>query len=527
MQITKESELETRKDAFLGISRDLFKLPVEGFVDGLVKDCKGDEELALRTLNNYMKPKDGYNEKPHEYLASAKDRLEKMIESKKNMNFREKCNKIIEANVKLPRHQDIADTSIYYGYKNAISDEELTQLIKYGIHPNILYSKRLWRYETKAGDKIVFQLQGIDKKNLNSGKVKVVTKLVDEAEDGRQFIKDGEIMEMPAKRFLEIIKSPLNRNIYDHLLKGESEDPADWAFKYGIAKTNMRTAFAQWYEENKDLYDFDSYDKFKIQDVYKLTKKGYTIPQAMKRVPLTAKEATEELEEAEKLDINKDARDVRETLIKLGLNPEFMSLPFIVQDNSDLPEEDKEPTRKFLIVGVQDGNLDNPEYFFIRDYDEGGRVIQIPTQHLIDILMRPENESPKLDLWDKASSIRKQNMGSNLGGAGKFHPLTKDEILAALSYIEGTNSADFEGIDLKALFLAPQSFEKRNLLVDKALKAVDPRYQVKAIRTSNGFNGISYQIFIPFEDNPRTKPGTTGLRFSNPYKQITRDWFNN
>ena len=262
----------------------------------------------------------------------------------------------------------------------------------------------------------------------------------------------------------------------------------------------MRTAFAQWYEENKDLYDFDSYDKFKIQDVYKLTKKGYTIPQAMKRVPLTAKEATEELEEAEKLDINKDARDVRETLIKLGLNPEFMSLPFIVQDNSDLPEEDKEPTRKFLIVGVQDGNLDNPEYFFIRDYDEGGRVIQIPTQHLIDILMRPENESPKLDLWDKASSIRKQNMGSNLGGAGKFHPLTKDEILAALSYIEGTNSADFEGIDLKALFLAPQSFEKRNLLVDKALKAVDPRYQVKAIRTSNGFNGISYQIFIPFEE---------------------------
>ena len=150
MQTTKESELETRKDAFLGISRDLFKLPVEGFVDGLVKDCKGDEELALRTLNNYMKPKDGYNEKPHEYLASAKDRLEKMIESKKNVSFREKCNKIIEANVKLPRHQDIADPSIYYGYKNAISDEELTQLIKYGIHPNILYSKRLWRYETKA-----------------------------------------------------------------------------------------------------------------------------------------------------------------------------------------------------------------------------------------------------------------------------------------------------------------------------------------------------------------------------------------
>lgn len=520
MELTKEADLNDKKSVIAGIPKSLFNLNQEEFVDGLVKFCDNDEELALRTLNAHAdKINDGlYN--------NAKNKLEKMIESSKKLSFREKCQKIIEAN-KAPRPKDLADPSIYYGYKNAVSDEELTQLIKYGIHPNLLYSKRFWRYETKNGDKIVFQLQGIDKKDLNSGNVKVIVKGIGENEEtGNEFIMDKEVMNMPAKRFVQIVKSPLNADIYNHLMKGESEDPADWAMTYGIAKTNMRTAFAQWYEQNKNAYDFDDYDKFRIQDVYKLTKQGYTIPQAMRRVKLESVDEEEEvLTEVEKMDINKDPKTVRQTLEYLDINPKFMTLPFKVVDHSNLPEDDKEPTRNYIIAGIQDGKLNNPEYIFVRDYDNGGKAVKIPTSELISLLKLPENQNPKLDLWDKASSIRKQNMAMNVGNEGKFHELTRDEVLAALDYIQ--KDERYKDIDLKDLYLKPQTFETRNLLVVKALKDVDPRYQVKAIKTSKGLNGISYQIFIPDWDFPKTKPSSTGYKFSNPYKQVTKDWFNN
>ena len=69
---------------------------------------------------------------------------------------------------------------------------------------------------------------------------------------------------------------------------------------------------------------------------------------------------------------------------------------------------------------------------------------------------------------------------------------TKDEILAALALVQ--NDERFKDIDLKAAYLEPQSYERRNAIVGMALKAVDPDYLVKAIRTTNGFNGISHQI---------------------------------
>ena len=49
----KEDDLNTRKSVISGIDKNLFKLDPKSFVDGLVKDCGGDEELALRKFQNY------------------------------------------------------------------------------------------------------------------------------------------------------------------------------------------------------------------------------------------------------------------------------------------------------------------------------------------------------------------------------------------------------------------------------------------------------------------------------------------
>lgn len=525
---TKEADLNSKLSVVANIPSSLFNLSQDEFVDGLIKHCNNSEDTALKTVKDCLASiKDGYTDKA-KYLSDAKNKLEKMIEAK-NMTFRDKCAKLIKEykleERELPRAKSLTAPGEYFPDKNSAVDEEIYQLINNNIHPNVLYSRRYWRYEDKNGNRYVFQLQGIDKKSLNKdGKanVKVVTKEVDETENGRQFITDGQIFNMPASRFVEIIKSPINKDIYSHVMKGESEDNSDWMIDYTAAKTNMKNDFNKWYDANKEAYDLDTYNRFDIMKVYKLTRKGFTIPQAFRRTTVRANESV--LDEAEKISMNKDAKTVQEVLSKFGINDRFMTMPFTVKDTTNMRDEDKEPDRHFIIVGTQEDLSKPVESMFIKDYDKGGRAIEISMNELLEILNRPENANPRINLWDRASTIRKQNMPLSVGKDGKFHELTKDEILAALELVQ--NDERFKDIDLKAAYLEPQSYERRNAIVGMALKAVDPDYLVKAIRTTNGFNGISYQIFIPNWDNPKTKPSTSGYKFMNPYQQIKKDWFN-
>lgn len=79
----KEDNFKSRDNLNLGISKDLFKLDPKSFADGLVKDCNGDEELALRVFQNYT-GSDGTT-----WNSDVVKELNKMIESKNVLSFNE------------------------------------------------------------------------------------------------------------------------------------------------------------------------------------------------------------------------------------------------------------------------------------------------------------------------------------------------------------------------------------------------------------------------------------------------------
>jgi len=79
----KEDNFKSRDNLNHEISKDLFKLDPKSFADGLVKDCNGDEELALRVFQNYT-GSDGTT-----WNSDVVKELNKMIESKNVLSFNE------------------------------------------------------------------------------------------------------------------------------------------------------------------------------------------------------------------------------------------------------------------------------------------------------------------------------------------------------------------------------------------------------------------------------------------------------
>lgn len=497
-------------------------------IDNLISTYK-DEELALRALNQYMKTNDGYKDK----LNAVKEDLKKVIESKKeskaSMTPKEEYKKIITEFNNMVRPSRMAEPSEYLSKRNAVKDEEITQLIINGIHPNVLYSRRMWRYETKNGDRIVFELMGIDKKGGNNDQVLVVPKQVVRLEDGRQVIRNGEILKMPAERFLSIIKSPLNKDVYDYVMRGESENPDDWYEEFNAAKNHMRNAFNRWVEQVKKFYDVEDLDTVALQKVYMLTKEGYSIPEAIKRYRANPKLKIKDsvIDEAGKMDYEKDPKLLRKILPQLNIDPNFIDMPFtVIDDNENLPPEDRKAPEKYTIAGVDKGPVENIKNVYLRDWDKGGRAIAWQLEDVLSVVNKEENQNPTIDLWDKASTITKQNKSINSGTTGKFMDLTKNQIIAALQYVQSHDTEKlFDGIDLVQHFLDQKSYDTRNKLIDKALRMVDPRYSIRVLPSQYGYNGIGYKIFIPAWDNPNTKPSSSGYKFKNPYKAVMNDWY--
>lgn len=402
-----------------------------------------------------------------------------------------------------------------YKDRNAAKIDEMLAYVENGIHPDMDYEKPMWRWLTPDGEKRVFVLDGIDKKtNLSDKETYVYIRPVYIVRDNQHkgyYKKWGEIEAIPATTFVKITQDPLNKEIYNKILKGKSENPDDWREEILAANKCRQVAYDTWYRQNKDLLDLDSYDKFDAQRIYQMiVKQGYAPREALKKF-----ENKKKIDEASLKDtVNTDVRQLREILPQLGIDPQFIDMPLTLEypDMGD----DTEPTRKFVIVGVEKQPIERINDIYVRDWDNGGRMFPMDLKTVKELADRPENQDPEPDIWDLASTPNKQSRAFNKGTTGHWEDLTKDDVIEALKEME--KRPEFQGIDLVNKFLAPQTFETRNPLVLKALKMLDPDTAIKPTRSKYGFNGMNYQIFIPEVKGMRPK----NRGHDNPYRDLTK-----
>lgn len=415
-----------------------------------------------------------------------------------------------------------ARDSFVWDKRDSANVEEMLMYARNGIHPYCDYKKPMWRF-LDGDEKRVVVLDGID---AERDKVYVYFRPVEiiRTKMGKAMKKFGELEAMPAKQFREIIHSPLNKDILAHIMKGESKNPNDWIDAINKSKTNQRNQFADWYEKNKEYYDFDDFDKIAIQKIYvDITKNGYSPQEAIARHEKERKiddvEESFDLTEApayKMSDLITKPRELRPILQQLGINDDAVDVP-LTKSYPDMGD-DTEPPFKFRIVAAPKGPIENITQLFVKDWDKGGRAFPMDVKEIREIADREENQNPEFDLWDLASTPNKQSRALNTGTQGHWEELTKDNIIAALSEME--NDERYKGVKLVDKYLAPQSFEKRNPLVIRALRDFEPSVAIKPIRNRLAHNGISYQYFVPEEGNPNAQPPSYNRK--NPYKDLKK-----
>lgn len=407
----------------------------------------------------------------------------------------------------------------YFDRRNSIRDEEIYQYIINGIHPDWDYEKPMWRWIKPDGEKMVFVLDGIDSSDKIKTYVYIRPISVIRTESGKKVLKPGDPEAIPAEVFVNIVHNDLNKDVYTALMKNKSLDPEDWLDEYNYTKQKMRDHFNNWYEQNKDYMFLDDYSKKDQIKLYQLINKdGYSPKEAINILNKKYKKESIDLEEAEKLEVIKDPKQIKEVLEQLNINPEFVDLPITIE-YEDLGD-DSEPPFKFNIVGVPYGPVDKIKELYVRDWDKGGRMFSMDLESIYNALEADINQEPEVDLWDMASTLNKQHRSLNKGKAGKWQELTRDQIITALQMME--QSDKYKGIDLVGKYLEKQTFATRNPLVGKALKDLDPERAIKPTKNAMSLNGIAYQIFIPAEGYDRLKPPSKGN--NNPYKDMMKAW---
>ena len=411
-----------------------------------------------------------------------------------------------------------SEDTFYSNRRNSIKDEEIFTYIINGIHPDWDYEKPMWRYIRPNGDKLVFVLDGIDKADKQKTYVYIRPVYVKRLEGGKRVIKYGDLEAIPASLMVQIAHDPLNEDVYNNIMRKYSDDPEDWLEDYNATKQRMRDAFDIWYKKNKDDLELDKLDRFDAIRLYQLiVKDGYNPKEALHILKKDIEESVS-LQEVEKLDVIRDPKRLKGILLDLGIDPDFVDLPAKIE-YEDMGD-DTEPPFSFNIVAAPNTSVDNIKELYVRDWDKGGKMFPMDLKTIRDVLSDPINAEPEVDLWDKASTMNKQRRSLNKGTVGKWQELTKDQVIAALREME--QREEFKNIDLVGKYLAPQSFETRNPLVLKALKELDPERAVKPTKTRTGYNGFSYQIFIPDEDYDKTKPPS--VKRTNPYRDMMSAW---
>lgn len=465
----------------------------------------------------YLTPEKAY---PYEDWKKQEEQRKREIQNAENQKLQLQ-NAIPEkkksSTIKKPNRA--AQDAEYFDKRNSIRDEEIYQYIINGIHPDWDYEKPMWRWITPEGNKVVFVLDGIDSSDKIKTYVYIRPISVIRTESGKKVLKPGDPEAIPAEVFVDIVHNDLNKDVYTALMKNKSLDPEDWLEEYNYTKQKMRNHFNNWYNQNKDHMFLDDYSKQDQIKLYQLIyKDGYSPNEALNILNKKYKKESIDLEEAEKLEVIKDPKQIKEVLEQLDINPEFADLPITIE-YEDLGD-DSEPPFKFNIVGVPYGPVDKIKELYVRDWDKGGRMFPMDLESIYDALKADINQEPEVDLWDMASTLNKQHRSLNKGKAGKWQELTRDQIITALQIME--QSDKYKGIDLVGKYLEKQTFATRNPLVGKALKELDPERAIKPTKNAMSLNGIAYQIFIPAEGYDRLKPPSKGN--NNPYKDMMKAW---
>lgn len=463
----------------------------------------------------YFTPEKAY---PYDIWKRQEDLRKKELQDKENMkNIQKQDASKEKQKISQEKPSRASADSAFLDRQNSIKDEEIYQYIINGIHPDWDYEKPMWRWIRPNGEKLVFVLDGIDKADKKDTYVYIRPVLVKKTDSGKRILKYGDLEAIPASTMVSIAHDDLNSDVYANLMRKYSDNPDDWLEEYSATKNKMVSDFNYWYMKNKDALGLDAFDKFDIIRIYQaITKDGYSPQEALKKYEHKIKESL--LTEVEKLDVIRDPKRLKGILLDLGIDPDFVDLPAKIE-YEDMGD-DTEPPFSFNIVAAPNTSVDNIRELYVRDWDKGGKMFPMDLKTIREILSDPINAEPEVDLWDKASTMNKQRRSLNKGTVGKWQELTKDQVIAALREME--QREEFKNIDLVGKYLAPQSFETRNPLVLKALKELDPERAIKPTKTRTGYNGFSYQIFIPDEDYDKTKPPS--VKRTNPYRDMMSAW---
>lgn len=463
----------------------------------------------------YFTPEKAY---PYDIWKKQEDLRKKELQDKENMkNIQKQDDSKEKQKISQEKPSRASADSAFLDRQNSIKDEEIYQYIINGIHPDWDYEKPMWRWIRPNGEKLVFVLDGIDKADKKDTYVYIRPVFVKKTDSGKRILKYGDLEAIPASTMVNIAHNDLNSDVYANLMRKHSDDPDDWLEEYSATKNKMVSDFNYWYMKNKDALGLDAFNKFDIIRIYQaITKDGYSPQEALKKYEHKIKESL--LTEVEKLDVIKDPKRLKDILWQLDINPDFIDLPITIE-YEDMGD-DTEPPFKFVIVAAPNQPVEKMRELYVRDWDAGGKMFPMDINSIKDALNDPINAEPEVDLWDMASTMNKQRRSLNKGTAGKWQELTKDQVISALQYMEKTEQ--YKGIDLVGKYLAPQTFETRNPMVGRALKELDPERAIKPVKNAHGFNGFSYQIFVPDESYGKMKPPAHGGY--NPYKDMMNTW---
>lgn len=467
------------------------------------------------------------------------DLLKAFVEELENINEADLATKEQAREGLITGFKEKADSNISFRRLN------YENLINAGIHPNILYEKPKWTWKDGNTEKYI-RLEDISEDLDNVFVSNWEWKYDNDKKDwffsmNRDSDKKPILEILSTDKFLEIIKDPINKNIYNSIMKNESEDPDDWLEEYNWASEKEKNNFLDWYNINNKALELDKYEIASVINAYFLMKNGHLpIEKALERRAKLLKDNN--LKESEDIltTRGKDSKIAIKVLQNLGINPRYISRPFY--DRNELPDtndpDDIELDTQYIIWAIgKDGNTYDTIY--LKEYNKMDPISDerfIPEKNLrakpysVDTVKDMIAEYEKTEFTDKGEEYHpnpKDNMNSlahqrstgRVGTHGSMTELTSEQVRKVLKLMQ--NEKEFKGEDLVHIF-DHGKYGEINKRIVLALKLFEPdkKLTIRAMPNKNGYNGIKYYIFIPDEDSDNPYIPVHGS--SNPWKKFMK-----
>jgi len=509
---------------------DLFEKSKNEIIDGLMAKYAGNIDETLNKLEDVLaNADDGYRE-AHPQISEA-------IEELRNKNsFGDRCKFIFESalrGLKEWTKKTPAGTKPE-SYVNHLKDiakvDEMLSLTYMGIHPDFKYKKPYLAYDKKDGSEGILQLGGIDEgddpQNVLCYDIDIV-----EADDGKYRPTIVDRFEMPTYDFVKVTEDPRNKEMHDKILRNEP-DLDDLLIEIEERARNINEAYRNWCIENWDKYDLNTLPaRYRVALYHDIAHYGWRPELALKKWegsrkkkeqlpgyhPTKGKKKTESVEEIEEafgerekqdyVKASENGRYVTAVLDRyLHIDPKLLQVPFAVEpDNSKWKrEQDKEPTRYYVIVGVErTAKPEDVNTVYITQTDNKGKTIKgkraepVPAGFIQAAMawsathnkLNDPSRMKKRALM-QLTSDRGRSRISKVDSRGTYITLSDDEVEAVLKIMEKEDPR-FENL------VKYYNQNPNDPAVIMALKAFDPDFASYVKHMSNG-----YKLFVPYGGKP-------------------------